>query len=47
LFLPIAMLAVVCLLHYKPIYKDILHYCERRAACLTGCIQNTFPLLEC
>lgn len=41
------MLAVVCLLHYKPIYKDIQNYCQRRAACLTGCIQDNFPQLDC
>lgn len=47
LFLPITMLAVVCLLHYRQIYKEIDQLCTRRAQCLTGCIQNTFPALEC
>lgn len=47
LFMPIAMMAVVCLLHYKPIYIEIKEYCERRATCFTGCIQNNFPDLEC
>jgi hypothetical protein len=45
--MPIAMMAVVCLLHYKPIYIEIKEYCERRATCFTGCIQNNFPDLEC
>lgn len=41
------MLAVVCTLHYRPIYKEIEQYCARRSTCFTGCIQNNFPDLEC
>lgn len=45
--MPIAMMAVVCVLHYKPIYLEIKEFCTRRATCFTGCIQNNFPDLEC
>ena len=41
------MLAAVCLLHYKPIYKEIKEFCDRRDTCFTGCIQSNFPNLEC
>ena len=47
MFLPITMLAMVCLMHYQNIYKEVEDLCKRRSECFTGCIQNNFPNLEC
>jgi len=41
------MLAMVCVMHYQSIYKEVEDLCKRRSECFTGCIQNNFPKLEC
>ena len=47
MFGPVSALAIICMLRYLPIYKQIQEYCGRRNMCRSACTQENFPHLTC
>ena len=47
MFMPMCAMAVICMLRYLPIYKQISEFCQRRNTCSSACTFENFPELPC
>ena len=44
---PLSILGLLCLLNYKPEFKETSDLCQRRDQCYANCVNDNFPDLYC